>query len=489
MTAATALPGPAPIVAPPEEIRRGSWWDACAAAGGTVAAAVLLTAGGPVLLAGVGGLLVALVSAVRRPHLIAPVIVGGFTLQPAVKFFVTPLAGPAKDGVVVLALTVVGLCLLRGRRSSHLPDRTLLALLGVFVLTLAINPAGSHGPGWQFVTRLTIESFGLLLVPLLIGNPQRGWSWAAWSAVIVGLFESALGVAQQFIGVTRLVTQVGYAYGDQVRQTSGGQLRSFGTLDDPFNYATLTLLSLVCALQVVRRPAARLLVTSALALGVVVSFDRTAFVLLALVLALHLDTKGRRATALLMVAAVLLAGLALLLVKPQATAPTTVPADGAPASSSFLLSLNGRTATWLRVLRGPQDVLFGRGAGEIGAGLDRSQGKAVAVQGRYQAGATAAATSGLALTSLDSSYVEVLADVGLVGLVVLLATGARILGLLRASARGPGTPGAGGLAIFAVVALDGLTRTSLTAFPFGFVALYLLGAALAAARPTAPSPP
>lgn len=444
----------------------------------TLAAATGLPRHDLLLLGGAAVGLAAVALLVRYPYLLAPLVIVGFTLQPAVKFFVSSQVGPAKDGIVLLGVLAFAVTVM-SRRAAR-ADRLLLVSVGLLVATLVVNPAGRHDAGWAFVVRLSAESFGLLLLGYLMPEPGRTWRWAAYSAVGVGLAESALGVAQQGIGVTNLVTKFGYAYGEQVRQTAGGQLRSFGTLDDPFNYATLTLLGLVCALYIVRRPRLRWLSVGVLCIGVLVSFDRTAFVLLVVIFALHLDLIGRRRAGGLLFAAAALAVLALLLAKGPTPPPTVTPATG-PTSSSFLLTLNGRTSTWLSVVRGPEDLLFGRGAGAIGAGLSRASQGSVVQQARYQpSGTKPGAAATVPLTSLDSSYVEMVADGGLVGLVVLLVIGARVVTLLRSAGR-PLSPAAGaGLGILLVIALDGLTRTSLTAFPFGFVALYLLGVSLAA---------
>ena len=162
------------------------------------------------------------------------------------------------------------------------------------------------------------------------------------------------------------------------------------------------------------------------------------------------------------------------------TPPQVVLAD-AP-QGSFLLTLNGRTQTWSQVVRGNQDVLFGRGVGVLGSGLARSQAGGIATQQRYVDGVAPDAASNTQLTSLDNSYLQVVADVGLLGLAVLLVAGARVCSLLRPGLRRRSPPALAGAGILLVVVVDGLTRTSLTAFPFGFVALLALGAALAASR-------
>ena len=83
--------------------------------------------------------------------------------------------------------------------------------------------------------------------------------------------------------------------------------------------------------------------------------------------------------------------------------------------------------------------------------------------------------------AVDSGYFATMADVGLVGLAVLLALYARMLALSRrAIARGLD---AGWLAaaLLTVLLLDAVTRASFTGFPTAFLGLLLVGIALAAA--------
>ena len=51
----------------------------------------------------------------------------------------------------------------------------------------------------------------------------------------------------EVVFLDRLVEGVGYLYGAQVRETTAGQLRSFGSFDEPFSYAAILLLGLVVA--------------------------------------------------------------------------------------------------------------------------------------------------------------------------------------------------------------------------------------------------
>lgn len=450
-----------------------------------LAAASVVLSAGPLVPLGVLGVVLAVALLVLRPELLAPLVVVGFALQPEVKFNYTSQAGPAKDAIIVIGVLALGVGLVRRHEGIARADRTLLALLALFAAAYVLNPAGGHGPGWASMARLVLEAFALLLAGYLSTDAGATWRWAAWSAVGVGVLESVIGIHQQLLGVKVLVEQHGYAYGQQVRTTSSGQLRSFGTLDDPFNYAAITVLGLVCALHLVRRPLLRLPLAALLAVGVLVSYDRTAFVLVAAVVVLDI---GRRhpSSARALTAALVVAGIALLVSRSPEPAPTTTSPDAATTDNGFVLSLNGRTSTWLRVIRGPDDILFGRGAGEIGAGAGRAGQHGVVQPARYVPGVAPPVDRNVGLTSLDSTYFETLADIGLVGVLLLLALGARVRALLRAGVKGPDSAAVAGIALLAVIAVDGVTRTSLVAFPFGFVALFLLGAALgAAAAPSA----
>lgn len=414
---------------------------------------------------------------VVKPYLLAPLVVVGFALQPALKFQVSSSVGPAKDAVIVAGALAAGLAVLRRGRVAG--DRLVLLLVLGFLSIYVLNPAGRHGAGWGFVTRLVFEGLVLLLVGYLSTNASRTWRWGARSAIVVGVAESVIGVVQQAIGLKTLVVQYGYAYGEQVRATSGGQLRSFGTLDDPFNYAAIVILGLVCALHVVENARLRWGLVAVMVVGVLVSFDRTAVVLVAALLLLELGRK-HSASAICLALAMAVGGLALVVDRSPAAPPSVTAVDNPAANNTFLLSLNGRTSTWLQVFRGPGDVLFGRGAGEIGAGAGRAGQQGVAAVAHYQPGVAPPIATNVGLTSLDSTYFETLADAGVVGLLVLLLLGARVLSLLRAGQHVRGAPASAARGIFLLLAADGVTRTSLFAFPFGFIAMFLLGSALGA---------
>ena len=428
----------------------------------------------PTLLLGALGLLGAIAAlawlTVRHPALIAIAIVVGLTLQPAGKFFLSPLLGPTKDLVVLAALaaTLVAMVVHPTRRDQDVWITVLaLLLMAVYV----INLAGSHGAGWAAATRLTVGSIGLLLVGYHNRDPARTWRVASSAMIWIAVAETVLGIVQQVLGTRRLVEQFGYLFGEQVRQTASGAFRSFGTLDEPFTYAALLLVALVIATQTRPRALRNLWLAPLLTLGTVLSFDRTALVLLFVVCALWMLRLGQRSALSFLLLGAMLAGLGLGVY-------TLATSQGPRTGGSFLLSLNGRTQAWSQIVRGPGDILAGRGAGNIGSGLARSQAGVIVESSGYRPGEKPAAANNENLTSIDNSYLAVLADVGLAGLLLVLGLGGAALARTRVL-RLDYSPGWCVLGILAVIAVDGLTRTSLTAFPFGYVALFLVGAGLA----------
>jgi hypothetical protein len=83
---------------------------------------------------------------------------------------------------------------------------------------------------------------------------------------------------------------------------------------------------------------------------------------------------------------------------------------------------------------------------------------------------------------VDSGYLATIADVGFAGLAVLLLLFARLIALAVDAARQAKTAGWIALGLLAALLLDALTRASFTGFPTAFLALLLVGVALAGAR-------
>jgi hypothetical protein len=409
----------------------------------------------------------------RAPHAMAAIVVCGFAVQPTLVFFISSDFGPAKDVIVLAGMLALlfGACFgppPERRRSDAWLVGAIVLLLGMYV----VNAAGTHTAQWSNGARLVIEAFGLFLIGYLAPDSPRTWRWAVGALLGVAVLNAVLGLAQQGIGVQRLVHQFGYQFGDEVRTTAGGKFRSFGTLEDPFNYAALLALALVCALFELRRRGLAIGIAGLLTIGIAVSFVRTEIVLMAVILAILL-VRARRvpsAAALLLATTVAALGLLTLLAQPPPS-PTS--------RASVLATLNGRTTGWSELLADPVDLIAGRGVGAVGSGLARSASTGVYEPGRFKAGRAPTAASSEELRSVDSSYLATLADVGLAGLVLLLAILGRMLVLMRLTRPAPSAAMWIALGLWLVLVLDATTRSSMTAFPYGFIAMYLLGLALA----------
>jgi O-antigen ligase len=468
------------LEAPRPYARAGLWLLAGLASFGLGAASAMA----PVVLFGTlsGLILVAALwwFTVHQPAVIAVIVVVGFTLQPAGKLMLSPLLGPAKD-VVVLVTLAVTLVVMAIRPIRHDQNRWISVVALLLMAVYVINPAGDHGAGWANATRLTVSAIGLLLIGYHNLDAARTWRTASSAIIWVAVVQTFVGVAQQLMGTRRLVEQFGYAFGAQVRETARGQLRSFGTLDEPFTYAALLLVALVIATQAEPRARRNAWLVPLLVVGVLISVNRTGLVVLVVVGAMWLYRLRRRSAPALVLLGLALAGLGLGITTTLATS------QASGTNSDFLLTLNGRTQTWTRVIREPLDLLAGRGAGEIGSGLARSEAGFISGSPEYQPGRAPTAANNENLTSIDNSYLAVLADVGLPGLLIVLCLGGMALVRTRVW-RLDNSTGWCVLGILTVIAMDGLTRSSLTAFPFGYIALYLVGVGLAEVDRVASNP-
>jgi hypothetical protein len=197
-------------------------------------------------------------------------------------------------------------------------------------------------------------------------------------------------------------------------------------------------------------------------------------------LGLVLLRRGNGVIGITLAAATALTGLALLLTQASGTQSHTIPvgfnSSGTPTFSSRPgaadVILNGRISAWKAAV-GDQAMqwVFGRGVGTVGTAAARA---------RY-ALAPPTSTAATTTTAVDSGYLATVADVGIVGLGVMLMLLGRLWLLgARAASRGADS---GWLAIGALTALmlDALTRASFTGFPTAFLGLLLVGLALNAA--------
>ena len=446
-----------------------------AAAVSVAACVVLVTVDEQVVLGIAGAIAFAVLTAafLRAPHVMGAALVVFLLAQPALRTFVSPALGPAKDVVVIAACAAALLSLATRRRDHARLDAWLVAGVLLLLLLYVANPAGEHDEGWFHATRLVVESFGLFLAAQALPRPERTWRWTvvALAAGCVGV--ALLGLLQQRIGLVRLVEGWGYTYGEQVRQTATGQLRSFGSLDEPFSYALVLLLGLAALTVGLRARPFTFVAGAVVLLGLTASFVRTAAGILAALAIVCLARAGRVASALALGAAVLLASATVLVAVPQTE--TSSSASG----TEFLLTLNGRTESWGVLVPSTEAWIAGRGVGEVGVGAARSSLGDTEADG---GAAPIVTTAEFQRRNVDSSYFATVADVGLVGLALLLAVIARAGVLALRGARCGSRAAWLALAAGVVVLLDAATRSSLTSVPAGYLALWLLGTSLAAAQ-------
>jgi hypothetical protein len=442
---------------------------------GTALAARSAALGGPLGLIPLAGLLffftlVALT--IVAPHVLVAATIPIFAAVPVGKQLFLPSIGPVKDAIVLAA--IAGTCLavvVRQRTGERTAADTwvvaaALAVLALYVINLGGGFAtGAYDIAWAQGVRLAAEPIFLLLIGLFARDPRRTLDWALKSLVATAVVVAIYGLWQQAIGPSALVG-MGYEWNYDVRLWNG-HLRSFGTLDDPFAYAAFLLLGLAALLYRRRAGLWPMAAGTVLLAGLAVSFVRTAIVIALALAALWLSQRSLGGVAVLVLAASVAAGVAFLASSVDASEQRTV-----RAGENTYLSINGRTDVWRTVVGERSDWLLGRGVGEVGTAADR------ATFAVFATGREAASQEG---TAIDNGYLAAVADVGIVGLGVLLALFARIAVLaLRAIKLGveAGWVAAGALT---VILLDGVTRASFNGFPTAFVSMLVIGLALAAA--------
>jgi len=326
--------------------------------------------------------------------------------------------------------------------------------------------------------RLVGEPLLLLLVGCVLPDPRRNLRYAVASLIAIGCVIAAYGLLQQLAGADRLVS-LGYSYSAQVR-TINGQLRSFGTLDDPFEYAAVLLLAFAAVIFWLRRGQAAWWAGSLLALGAAASLVRTLVLVTVGYVALALMRAGRSVPAVLFLGGAIVAS-SLTLVNATGTQGTTYAVFPAGGSVQYVtepqstggesLFLNGRLSAWSIALGSkPLDWLFGRGVGAVGTAAARSTYT-------FSSGAANSANA----AAVDSAYFATIADVGLAGLAVALALWWRLAALSIRYARLGRDAGWLALAIIACILLDGLTRSVFTEFPTMYLGMLVVGIALASA--------
>lgn len=396
----------------------------------------------------------ALVAFLSAPHLATAGTVALFAFVPALKVFIAPQAGGVKDIVVLAAISAaVVVFTLERRRPDKWVGILVLVLLGLYV----VNIAGGHGSAWAQGLRLTGEPLLLLLVGFVLPNPQRNLRYALGALVAVGCIDALYGLLQQAVGQWTLVSW-GYSFKLQVR-TINGMLRSFGTFDDPFEYAIFLLFALAAVLFWIRRGLVAWVAGGVLLLGLGASLVRTAVLVLIGFAGIQLIRWRHTTLAVLAVtAACIVAGVTLA--NPGGTS------NNGPA-------LNGRISAWRAAIgTQPSEWLLGRGVGTAGTAAVRASSPLIPTSNAVKSDSPPA---------VDSGYVATIADVGVVGLCVLLALFWRLIVLSSRAARRGQAAGWIAAAILAAMLLDALTRASFNAFPTAFVGFLIVGIALGAA--------
>jgi hypothetical protein len=287
------------------------------------------------------------------------------------------------------------------------------------------------------------------------------------------------GLIQQWPPFQHNLQAWGYTFNQQLR-TINGQLRSFGTFDDSFAYAAFLLFAIAAVVFWVRRGMVAWGLGTLLLAGLLFSYVRTSALILVAFGGLLLARWGRLPSGALIMAATAVGGV-LVLASASGSETKTIPlrtthGTFTRTTQTGNLVLNGRISAWQAALGdNPGEWLFGRGVGKVGTAAARAK-YSIAPPTSSNGDPTASTQA------VDSGYLATIADIGILGLAVLLILFARLFFLSgRAAARGLDA-GWVALALLACLLLDALTRASFTGFPTAFLGLLLVGIALAAAR-------
>jgi capsular polysaccharide biosynthesis protein/O-antigen ligase len=437
------------------------------------------------LLLVVGLVIGTVIGFIAYPHVAVAATIVLFAFVPVLRLFVSAEIGAVKDFVVLAAVLAAVLLYVLERRS---PDRPALILVLLLLALYVVNFGGTHGLAWAHGVRLVAEPLLLLLVGLTLPDPRRTFRFALGALVLTASLVATYGIVQQLAGEWTLVGW-GYGWNEQVRLSSGGLLRSFGTLDDPFAYAALLLFGLVAILFWLRRGPLAWSAAVLFLVGLAASFVQTAALILAALGGLLLSRWGRMVPAVLMVAAIAVAGGAIL-ANAGGTETPTYPASasgGKMASSSTQttaagdVTLNDRISAWEAALGdNPADWVLGRGVGEVGTAAARAT---------YTITPSSETIYESQKLAVDSGYFATIADVGFVGLALLIALFGWLIAVAASAARRGSSAGWVALGLITVLLLDALTRESFTGFPTALLGLFLIGIAIAAGREESASPP
>lgn len=408
------------------------------------------------------------------PHVAFACTIPLFALLPTLKVLAFPWIGPAKDLVVVAAVCAAVLLVVQ-RSSQGQPQRgdfwiaTCVALFGTLYV---VNVGGlDWDVAWAHGVRLALEPLLLLLVGLTVANPRRVLHWSAVSIVATATFVAAVGIAQQLLGMWRLY-EYGYVFDYHIR-TFHDRLRSFGTLDEPFAYAAFLLLGFAALIIWFRFGILTLALGGIILTGLAFSFVRTALIVLLALLALWLARKRYTALSLFLLGAAAMTAFVVLVMSSSTTESRTI-----RTGASTFLTINGRTESWRIFLGDPEVWVLGHGVGEVGTAAERATYTVTQDQDDVGEGG-----------AVDSGYFAVIADVGILGLLALLAIFVRAIGIASRYARLGSRPAWFALAVAIVMMIDAVTRASFTGFPTAFLAMLLIGVALGAALEDAPAAP
>jgi hypothetical protein len=411
----------------------------------------------------------------RAPHVAVAASIVLFSVIPALKLFVSPWIGPSKDAIVLAATVAVLLHVLDrgGRATAGRTDSPILLGVLLFLMLYVVNLGGAtsgHGYGlaWFHGVRLVAEPILLLVAGLLLPYPRRSLRWGTAALVGTSSAIALYGIAQEVLGPARLVA-LGYSYSAQVF-TVHGRLRAFGTLDDTFAYAALLMLALATVIFTMRRGLGSFLVGALLTIGIAVAIVQTSVVELATLTAVAL-VRARKPV----VGLIVLAAIAAIAIGVAVGSRGVVTSQSVNAGGNTFVTLNGRTTVWRSIFSDRARIPLGLGVGAVGTAAARAHVGVTKV--------TAAPSAVTGAQAVDSGYFATVADIGIVGLCVLVFLLGRLIWAARQATRGP-YPAAGWLALayLAVMAIDALTRDSFTGFPNSHLGLLMVGLALASAR-------
>jgi hypothetical protein len=395
-----------------------------------------------------------------------------FAVLPTLKVVVSAQLAPLKDVIAFAAISAAAVLALQRRaaRRATLADGVVLALAGGLFLLYLVN-AGSlsaRGSAWFQGVRLFNEPFGMLLVGLSLRHPQRTLAAGRLSLIVTAAGVALYGIAQQGIGVTRLHA-LGFSYDEELR-TVGGQLRSFGTLDNTFLYSSLLLLALAVVVVAPRLQARHGVVIAILCAGLFVSHVRTALVVAVALFGLALARRGQALAAGFLIVGATVGAVILFVVASGQAQTRTV-----PINPTTYLTLNGRTQLWKERVGNADHWPLGQGVGVTGTAARRAL---ASLSGKRPIGTTSTSTT------VDSGYLTLISDVGALGLAVLVALIGRVLLLSRRAIANRLEQGWIVVGVVAVFLIDNLSREAFTGYPGAYLSWLLIGLGCSAAAET-----